>query len=361
MKDWPEVFRTLHLPGGLRVAEIGPGKAEIVPLKTGGIAIEVTSYANIGNDARKVLGLPVIGCEFFRTKEEIEGLDPPSWRPIPPSKLSEWPTTIAELNWSGLSYAAEMRGDSRLYLIAGAITSQQRFVANRLLDLSNIYFRVLSSFMRKNTEFSEEIAVSGAFSDEMFSSIHAAFFELATLRDYFAEYIGFTKYGRVDIDDMKKLFTKVIGKKTSENALEKEIQTIYGQGGWLKDFSDLRNTFAHRMPFDRLAGSGVVQFHLHNPVQSVPVWMLHVPVPQALERNHRTNFQLPENTEISGTRMFSELKDARARVDTLAYVFETFGRLIDFGNRLSMPYEPVMPTLTDDMTISLELDGERVK
>ncbi len=95
-----DVFRTLHLPGGLRVMEIASDMAKIGPLAGGEVTLPISSPAAFGNDARRNTGLRALGIEFFRSEEEIGGLAQANWRPILPSH-NEWPTDIAELNWFG--------------------------------------------------------------------------------------------------------------------------------------------------------------------------------------------------------------------------------------------------------------------
>lgn len=234
---WPAVSRTLHLPGGLRVEEVEPGKARFGPIGAGAgdLEIAITSYAAIGNDQRNVTGLPVLGCEIFRTLEELDGLAQPSWRPIVPRRGNLWPTEKAELNWSGLSHSAFQRGQVHPHLIAGAITSQCRFASMRLLDLSNNYLQNIHAMLRSKEKLSEDVGVRGYFGDRLYTSIHAAFFEIATLRDYISEYIAALIYSD-KADSMDQLYRFLRDKRGFNTPLEKEIEAINDAGGLAEEF-----------------------------------------------------------------------------------------------------------------------------
>jgi hypothetical protein len=356
-QEWPCVFRTLHLPGGMRVVETAPGKAQFAPISTGSIELNIKSYQDIANELKRAIGLPILGCECFRDDEEIEGLRPASWRPVLPKRANEWPTHVAELNWSGLSNVAQKRNDPRLYLIAGAITSQFRFASVRLLDLSESYFKNIDVILKSRTELSEGILVRGYFVDQLYSSIHAAFFEMATLRDYIAEYIAYQIYRDTKTNSMAWLFEK-IQKGGFSTELEKEIETIYGGGGWLREFSDRRNTLGHRMPFDRLAGAGMMHFRKHVTPLGATAWLLFMPIPDAVAADFKAGFVLPANDEEFGQNVIDELRTAKTREDTLTYLFGIFSQLIDFGNRLraTFPYAPEMVTITDEHILGVKID-----
>lgn len=358
--SWPRVFRTLHLPGGLRAVETSPGAAKLWPLPSGELAIAVSSYAAIGADVQKITKLKCMGVEFFHTDDQIDGTSQADWRAILPAVPNVWPTHLAELNWSGLANAARLKGDARLFLIAGSITSQCRFVAMRLLDLSNLYLRNIMSITKSNEDMSGKIISRGYYSDNLFSSIHAAFFEMATLRDYMAEYIAFAIYADTKCDSLHKLNGK-LSKNPATTPLEIEICSIYGQkSGWLWQFSERRNTLAHRMPYDRLSGGGNMHVKSSQVDTGDSFWLLHVPVPEPIAITHKDNFALPSDITAQFKDHVEATKKAAVLPDTLESLFETFRLLMDFGNRLqsTFPYDPEMVTLTDDDIISVQIKND---
>jgi hypothetical protein len=350
------------MPGGLRVAETTPGIGRFGPLLDGDITLEISSFPALGKDVRRRTGLLALGTEYLHTEEEINGSAQGDWRSVLPSRANEWPTRVAEVNWSGLSNAARLRGDARLYLIAGSITSQCRFAGMRLLDLSNLYSRNIRSLLESGDELSDHVVMRGYHSDSLFSSIHAAFFEMSTLRDYLGEYIAFAIYSQTKPDSFNKLHELL--KRRLSTPLEREIEQIYGQPtGWLKQFSDRRNTLAHRMPFDRLAGGGVMHVRRHETPSGELVWLLHIPVPEPVPITHKHTFSLPSDELQHAKQQIESMKLAATRQDTLSYLFETFGRLIDFGNRLrpTFPYPPQVFTIADKDIISLTVRRESRK
>lgn len=358
--DWPPVLRTFHLAGGLRFVEIGPGKAILGPLAAADVSIRYESYSGVAGTIAQRLGLPILGCEFFRDELEVENLFPAAWRAVMPRRQNEWPTQIAEINWSGLSNVARRRSDPHLYLIAGAITSQYRFAAVRLQELSELYSDRLNSLLKTNDKLAEDQLFSGGFTDRLFSSIHAAFFEIATLKDYLAEYIGQQIYQDPMIDSFKKL-NDLLLKAPRGGALEDEILSISGNGGWLKDFSDRRNTFAHRMPFDRLSGSGAFHVKRHVSPNSIAMWLLFVPMPAAVSPNFKKGFSLPADDDSFTRAAVEAFKSSKSQPDTLEYLFDIFAKLTDFGNRLrtTFPHEPEMTSLSEADIVSLSVGPDK--
>lgn len=357
---WPGVFRTAHMPGGLRAVEIGPTVVKFGPMIAGEATLTTTDFASLGKDLRRLTGLLPLGVEYFRTDEEIDGKAQSDWRCILPRQQNKWPTHEAELNWSGLSNSARLRGDSRLYLIAGSITSQNRFAAMRLLDLSNLYRRNIECVIASGMDMAENVVMRGYHADLLFSSIHAAFFEIATLRDYLAEYIAFAVFGDKDVDAFNKL-SGLVRKRGTATALEAEIDAIYNQqSGWLFQFSERRNTLAHRMPFDRLSGGGAMHFKSHDMPIGGTAWLLHVPVPEPVAIRHKDDFTLPVDVEHQANEFIDATRQAASRADTMAYLFKTFQALVDFGNRLlpTFPYPPEMVTITDEDIVSVHF-GDR--
>ena len=227
----------------------------------------------------------------------------------------------------------------------------------RLLDLSNLYLRNIASITKSGENMSGKIISRGYYSDNLFSSIHAAFFEMATLRDYIAEYIAFVLYSDTKCDSLQKLYAKLC-KKPASTPLEIEIAAIYGQKtGWLWQFSERRNTLAHRMPYDRLSGGGNMHVKLNQIDSGDPIWLLHVPVPEPIAITHKDSFALPADIAAQFNDHVEATKKAAALPDTLESLFETFRYLIDLGNRLQLtfPYEPEMVTLTEDDIISVQI------
>lgn len=352
--QWPPAFQTAHMPGGIRAVEIAPGIIKFGPLTDGEKTLTLTSYPDFGRCLRVNTGLQPLGIEFFRTDEEIDGKAQSDWRCVLPAQANVWPTNVAELNWSGLSNAARLKGDSRMYLIAGSITSQHRFAAMRLLDLSNLYTQNITSILSSKTEMKDNVLLRGYHADMLFSSIHAAFFEIATLRDYIAEYIAFGVYGNKTVDSFNKL-PGLVKKRSAGTALEAEIDAIYDTGsGWLFEFSERRNTLAHRMPFDRLSGGGAIHFKCVDLPVGGKAWLLHVPVPEPVAIRHKDTFALPVDESHHAQDFISAAKQAALRSDTLSYLFDTFRRLVNFGNRLlpTFPYAPEMFTITDQNIMS---------
>ncbi len=173
-----------------------------------------------------------------------------------------------------------------------------------------------------------------------------------------AEYIAFAVYNDTKPDSFKSLHD-ALKKRGFSTPLEMEIDTIYGQPtGWLRQFSEGRNTLAHRMPFDRLAGGGFMHVRRHEAPSGETAWMLHVPVPEPVPITHKATFSLPADLMQHAQNLSETIEQAASRQDTLAYLFEMFRLLVDFGNRLrpTFPYPPEMVTFTEDDIVSIQSD-----
>ena len=112
------------------------------------------------------------------------------------------------------------------------------------------------------------------------------------------------------------------------------------------------------MPFDRLSGGGAIHFKCVDLPVGGKAWLLHVPVPEPVAIRHKDTFALPVDESHHAQDFISAAKQAALRSDTLSYLFDTFRRLIDFGNRLlpTFPYAPEMFTITDQHIISASFE-----
>lgn len=355
MKPWSSL-RTLHLPGGLRVEEFEEARARLGPIERAdkSVLIEGYNYRDLGARTKSLTGLSGLGCEIFKTEDALAGISQSDWRAPLPSQANVWPTQQAEFDWSGLAHAAELAGNSKLQDISGAITSQHRLALMRLLDLSGWYHRNLVSILSVHEERNHDIAYKGFFGDMLHSSVHAAFFEIGTLKEYLLEFFALVVLG-LELDAMPKI-AEQLKKKMHVTEFEREVLNAAMVGGWLHDFSERRNTHAHRTPFDRTAGRGMMYLKEQAVSSGSPLWLLHIPLADPVAPRARRSMPVSNAERRSGKDIAEGLLEARSKADVMDYLFGTFARLVEFGRSLRphFPLEPKMFTTTDKHIISID-------
>jgi hypothetical protein len=355
MEPWP-ALRTLHLPGGLRVEELEEARARLGPIARAdkSILVEDYKYRDLGTRTKSLTGLSGLGCEFFTTDDALAGINQSDWRTPLPSQTNVWPTHQAELDWSGLAHAAELAGNAKIHDISGAITSQYRLALMRLLDLSGWYHRNLVSILSRHEERTHDTAYSGYFGDMLHSSIHAAFFEIGALKEYLLEFFALAVLG-ADFDRMSDV-AKHIQKMAHPTDFEREILDATITDGWLLDFSERRNTHAHRTPFARAPGRGMMYLKEQATPSGGSLWLLHMPLADPIGARARRSMPVSNAGRRSGKDIAEGILEARSKADVMEYLFGIFARLVDLGRRLRpyFPLEPKMFTVTDEHIISID-------
>lgn len=79
VKQWRDVYRVVHLTGGLR-AKNEPGPHVTIPItNTKSVSLSISEYHDLPITLED-MGLGVIGIDYYEMNEQIQGYIPPTWQ-----------------------------------------------------------------------------------------------------------------------------------------------------------------------------------------------------------------------------------------------------------------------------------------
>ena len=247
---WPQVVRVVHLGGGLRAVSEPQKKVFLEPHSPEGtIAVDLDDFGSLYGVIEKHLHLKVIGCDFFELKEQVLGYMPPEWRPFNRARNLGWATNDAAQVWSEISHAAFRANNLVLAQQARHISTQLRICIARLRDLSEKYHQHLSA-MVEGGAYRETRGYTGNFTDEIFISVHAALFELCTLRDFITGFVGYAVFGAANLG-LGSFLKRARGGQDKPAIVAQILDAAKDEDndeGWLHLLTEYRNLITHNAP-----------------------------------------------------------------------------------------------------------------
>jgi hypothetical protein len=257
--EWPSVIRFVWMAGGV-VALNETGENVQINAGMGGrslCTLRISTFASLFEVLRQK-GFSILGATFLRHPEELQGLRPPEFRAMSPSK--GWLVWDLTQKWRQIAFAAGKGDRMPLMDVASRIASGFRYSQMRLHDLVRAYSIQLRGRLHES-EAKEYQAFKDINSFEVYKTIHSLFWELAVLRDTLAEFAADSCFSRVGVRTMRELL-KFLQQNPSPDPLADEILRAANQspGGWLATFTYYRNFFTHVAPMEQAAGiSSAVQ------------------------------------------------------------------------------------------------------
>jgi hypothetical protein len=250
--EWPSVTRVVWIAGGI-VAFNEPGNDVQIYVGMGGrnlCTLHIRTYASLFEVLREK-GFPILGATFLMHPEEFQGLRPPEFRAMSPSK--GWLVWELTQKWRQIAFAAGKDGRMPLMDVASRIASGLRYSQMRLHDLVKAYSIQLCGHLHKS-EAKEYQAFKDTNSFEVYKAIHALFWEIAVLRDTLAEFAAVFCLSQVGVKTMAGL-RRSLGKNPPCDPLADEILRSTDQlsSGWLATFTSYRNFFTHVAPIEQAA------------------------------------------------------------------------------------------------------------
>jgi hypothetical protein len=250
--EWPSVLRVVWIAGGI-VALNEPGDDVQINVGMGGrglCTLRISTFASLFEVLRQK-GFPVLGATFLMHPDEFQGLRPPEFRAMSPSK--GWLVWDLTQKWRQIAFSAGKGGRMPLMDVASRIASGFRYSQMRLHDLVRAYSIQLRGRLHES-EAKEYQAFKDTNSFEVYKAIHALFWEIAVLRDALAEFAAVFCFSLAGVRTMSGL-RKSLGKNPPADPLADEIMrsTEQSSSGWLATFTYYRNFFTHVAPMEQAA------------------------------------------------------------------------------------------------------------
>lgn len=237
--------RLLHLPGGLRLLDERTEKIVLQLHASRAYAtIAAPEYSQVYSAVAQI-GLPTIGVEF-PTLDTLRGVAAPDWQVASPSQGF---ALRAERNaWAQVRVLAQKEGQELDADLAIRAATYLDLAAIRLFDLSNCYSRVLIAFDH-DSDARQKIGslYRDGFVTALEAAIHAFAADAACFRDLIVEAAWrLLKLGDQPVRKIER-FLKFYKNQIGTHPIGDHLWSA-AKGGWLHQFSTLRNDITHAAP-----------------------------------------------------------------------------------------------------------------
>lgn len=205
---WPSVVRIVWLGGGL-VAISEPSKMVKIEAGINGPILFSFQLVSFGSLFGTLVahGYSVIGATFITDVEESQGIRTPGYRAYF-NNQPKWRAFEVHQQWRNIAHAAARRDEMALMDIASRIATELAYCESRLQSLAEAYAIQLGSKALQG-----DVNEAGGFKDtnsqRVYMAIHAMFWEMAALRDYFAEFVSQFVFGIGKVTKFAKLLPKL--------------------------------------------------------------------------------------------------------------------------------------------------------
>lgn len=353
-KEWPNVVRVVWLSGGL-VAINEPGR--LVKVEAGINGPILFSYQLGRYESLFVTlvaqGLSVVGVTYITDVDESQGIRPPKFRAYFLNQ-PQWRAFEAHHQWRRIAHAAARRDEMVLMDIASRIAIELSYCESRLQSLSEAYAIQLGS-KGVQGDLSKEGWFQDLNSQRVYMDIHAVFWEMAVLRDYFAEFAAQFVFG---IGKVTK-FSKLLPKLAREGVADDELYILLREAGnenppgWLFLLSEYRNLFTHSVPMEKVANVAFAQLILSSLPDGRKVPEIYYPLPgdvMELAKRRAAGWHHKSHKEFMNDSIHHYQNSNReTEPDALRYLHSVFEKMVAVAEMLisRSPLEPEMIHLTD--------------
>ena len=240
----PKPPRIVHLLGGLRAVDLCEEKV-IVQISQNQtlIEFETPAYPHLYNTLDQ-LGLTPVGVEFPHL-DSLKGLTPADWQCFFPK------TGFLLMNerraWSEIRHLAIKEEKNDLVKTAAKCVTYLDLLDIRLMQLSRSYNSSLRA--QKSKDSAKNLLFSNGFMREIDAAVHGFVADAGSFRDHIAELIWHNVLQQAEPIGTFSSFLKKM--KNHSDELAKEMVYAGKKGGWLHNFSALRNEIVHVAPVGR--------------------------------------------------------------------------------------------------------------
>lgn len=353
-KEWPAVGRIAWLKGGL-VAINEPGKTVKIEAGIGGPILFSYQLNNFGSIFSTLVaqGFSVIGATYITDVEESQGIRVPEFRAYF-AKQSKWRAFEIHQQWRQVAHAASQQDKMALMDIASRIATELSYCETRLQGLSEAYAIQLGSKGRQGA-LNHEGGFQDSHSQRVYMAIHAMFWEIAVLRDYFAEFAAQFVFGIEKVTKFAKLVPALARSGIDRDEL---AQMLLAAGcdtppGWLTIFSKYRNLFTHSAPMEKVANVAFAQLTQVSLPDGRKIPDIYYPLPRDVVEiasrraagEHYKSFEEFVGDSINRNRNLHR----ETALDALSYLHAVFEQMVVIAEMLILrsPLEPEMIHLTE--------------
>lgn len=341
--------RIIHLLGGLRAVDerIDHVWLQVSRDKRFG-HFPTPPYASLYRDLR-TLGLTPIGVEFV-DQNTFRGLRSPDWECASDTgfKIREERNT-----WNEVRHAALDNRDVAVANVASRTNSYLNLLPIRIFQLSHAYNQTLRAWHLSSSDRTPGHLFSNTFMPHIDAAIHGFLADAASFRDLIAETVWTQVLGEPAGVTTLNSFLKKAAK--SPHPLAATIVAAGKPGGWLYNFTDLRNQVTHVAPVGRSQ-----TFHFCEPRQTaysqkLNLVALHYPLLDKDGKVRTADDEPPDFNDEAAVR--ARLEDYRiycaSSIDGLDYAWRTLGQLVDLQRdaRLAANLQTKRLVITEDDVI----------
>lgn len=349
--DWQPVLRELHLSGGGRVFNGMDQKTIISPLTNNKkeIIITLKRFSDLFKDV-KILGLNIVGCDFFTSPEEAKSLHPPQWRTRCATN-STWLCTEQGHEWSFIANSAFKAKNGILCDIASRLSHQIRACEWRVRQLSECYADQLRS--RSNNVYDNGARFKNGYTSLCYLALQAFLVDACILRDYLAEFYWEAIQDKENCKPVKITtlggLVKQWGSNPPTEAPGKEIAASAKKGQWLFELGAYRDLVVHTAPLAQ-AGKSLyaVSRYFNLPRGEVlPGVKLPLPNSPAELSAERATGRYFLGSELNFARFINAIEDIDDCQDALEYSHLCMQLLSAMSQSISKasPVKPEMPII----------------
>ena len=353
-KEWPAVGRIAWLSGGL-VAINEPGKSVKIEAGIGGPILFSYQLNNFGSFFSTLVaqGFSVIGATYITDVEESQGIRTPEFRAYFANQ-PKWRAFEMHQQWGQVAHAASQRDKMALMDIASRIATELSYCESRLQSLSEAYAIQLGSKGRRGA-LNEEGGFQDSHSQRVYMSIHAMFWEIAVLRDYFAEFAAQFVFGIEKVTKFAKLVPALAGRGLDRDELAKMLLEAGDDAppGWITIFSKYRNLFTHSAPMEEVANVAFAQLTQVSLPDGRKIPEIYYPLPSdviEIARRRAAGWCHKSFEEfISDSIHRNRNLHRETEPDALSYLHAVFEKMVAIAEMLILrsPLEPEMIHLTE--------------
>ena len=230
--------------------------------------------------------------------------------------------------WSEIRHKAADDGDAFMYDIASRCTTYLNLMGIRLKEISASYERTLRAILIG--DWKEGNLFANAFLRDIDASVHAFVSDAGGYRDLLAEISWFIVSSTSE--KVTRLSSFLRETQSNDHPLALEFHDAGESGGWLNDFTNLRNNIVHTTPVGASHFSHSCTIRMHDLSDGVSVPKLHYPLlnfDHSLPPTEKLAFPMTEDNEpkiVEQLRSYSSF--VSSSTDALTYIWHTITRLI---------------------------------
>jgi hypothetical protein len=346
------VVRIAHLLGGLKAINNPDLEVFITPNT---INNKIVKFNLKNYDAflstLKTLKLNVVGIDLYSTKKQVEGIYPPEWHSLGRIESLNYPFNDLMTAWGNLSTSAHLQGDYSLANICGNISFQFKACESRLRDISSCYHRELFAICESG-DFQNGKRMKSINTFNIYLAIHSFFDESCSLRNYFAEFIGFyvfPNYRDLKLSSMGSLRKKVLNKEHKDNPFANELYKITDPDsidGWLAKLGEYRDLIRHYLPLGEMSSTSFLVHQLTGIANKQCLPSIKLPLPDNpgdISKKQHQGFTF-SNYDEWFKAFQRDFENSQNLIDALEYCCFIYNKLIKLATKL-INYAPLKPEI----------------